>query len=150
MPYHAIYNLTAEGSQRNNSYSRSAFSRASIARRSTRCVSAGQNAPLGHSFVQFRPLGGAMARVAQSATAFAHRDANFMVAIAAAGGRAQRGEAQAWVRGLWSALQPKSSGVYVNFLSDDGGARIRRLSGRELRAPGRRSSASTTRVTCSR
>ena len=67
-----------------------------------------------------------MARVAQSATAFAHRDAKFMVAIA--GGweaEAQRGETQAWVRGLWSALQPKASGVYVNFLSDDGGARIR-------------------------
>jgi len=126
MPYHAIYNLTAEGGQRGKTFSRSAFfhefDRAAI----DALVSAGENVPLGHSFIQFRPLGGAMARVAQSATAFAHRDANFMVSVV--GGweaEEQRGESQAWVRGLWNALQPKASGVYVNFLSDDGDARIR-------------------------
>jgi hypothetical protein len=30
-----------------------------------------------------------------------------------------------WVRGLFSALEPHSRGVYVNFTSDDGADRIR-------------------------
>jgi hypothetical protein len=64
-------------------------------------INAAHNMPLGHSLVQFRPLGGAMARVAPSATAFAHRDAAYMLAIVGGWEQAEhQGEAQAWVRGL--------------------------------------------------
>jgi len=126
MPYHAIYNLTADAGHRAASHQRSGFfqefDRAAI----NSIISAAHNMPAGHSLIQFRPLGGAMARVPASATAFAHRDAAYMLAIV--GGwevEQQRGEAQAWVRGLWNALQPKSHGVYVNFLAEDGAARIR-------------------------
>ena len=33
--------------------------------------------------------------------------------------------ATAWNRSLFAALEPKSSGVYANFLEDEGDARIR-------------------------
>jgi hypothetical protein len=76
--------------------------------------------------VQIRILGGAMARVSPSATAFAHRRPEVMVAIitpfadAAAAPAATR-----WTRDLYAALRPKANGVYVNFLEDEGDDRVR-------------------------
>jgi len=40
--------------------------------------------------------------------------------------------ATAWVRRGWEALRPHSSGVYVNFLSDEGAAGVRTAYGRRL------------------
>lgn len=75
--------------------------------------------------VQIRVLGGATARVAQDATAFAHRDRKVMVNLAAMYG--EPGEAEIhtrWVDELTTALQKGVGGVYVNFLADDSEARI--------------------------
>ena len=36
-----------------------------------------------------------------------------------------------WVRNFWSALEPHHTGVYVNFLMDEGQERIRQAYGAE-------------------
>jgi FAD/FMN-containing dehydrogenase len=129
MPYPAIYNFTAEGAHRGNSFGRSAFFDAGRFDRSAiEAAIAGIHGAgsAGHTMIQFRPLGGAMARVAPSATAFAHRNAALMVAVNAGWeGQQDAGEAHAWVLGVWNRLQPKANGVYVNFLGDEGNGRIR-------------------------
>ncbi len=75
---------------------------------------------------QIRVLGGAMARVPAEATAFAHRKRRIMVNVAAL---YERREEEAvhdeWARRFASALQQGDTGVYVNFLGEDGPARIR-------------------------
>jgi hypothetical protein len=35
------------------------------------------------------------------------------------------GSASVWAETLWQHLEPRTSGVYVNFLADEGEARIR-------------------------
>jgi FAD/FMN-containing dehydrogenase len=75
---------------------------------------------------QLRVLGGAMARVPDDATAFAHRSRPVMVAVAALFERPEeRPEHVAWVNGLSAALRSGDDGVYVNFLGDEGEARVR-------------------------
>jgi FAD/FMN-containing dehydrogenase len=74
---------------------------------------------------QVRVLGGAMARVSPDATAFAHRDRGAMVALGTlfedAGDRPAH---EAWLRGLAAAMDDGAPGVYVNFLGDEGEARV--------------------------
>jgi Berberine and berberine like len=73
-----------------------------------------------------RAFGGAMSRVPADATAFAHRSATAQVTIINGFVDPDGVEAAtAWNRALFAALEPKSSGVYVNFLEDEGEERIR-------------------------
>jgi FAD/FMN-containing dehydrogenase len=77
---------------------------------------------------QLRVLGGAMARVPAEATAFAHRASRLMVFPAAVYQRPEdAAEHQAWVNRLAAALQDQDGDAraYVNFLGDEGEARIR-------------------------
>jgi FAD/FMN-containing dehydrogenase len=75
--------------------------------------------------VQLRPLGGAMARVASGATAFAHRDRAVMANVAAFYAGPEDVEAKtAWVDRLTEALRDGSA-AYVNFVGDEGAARVR-------------------------
>jgi FAD/FMN-containing dehydrogenase len=75
---------------------------------------------------QLRVLGGAMARVPNDATAFAHRRRGLMVNVAAIhAGSDDREVHDAWVAGLAGALQQGDPAAYVNFLSDEGEARVR-------------------------
>src|SRR6266542_88817 len=75
--------------------------------------------------VQIRVLGGAMARVRDDATAFAHRDRRFMVNVAALYERPEEGEVYApWVAELAAQLQRGPVGAYVGFLGDEGEARV--------------------------
>ena len=74
---------------------------------------------------QLRVLGGAIARVAPGATAFAHRDRRIMAGVAAIFEDVEEKPVhQAWVDGFVAALDP-APGAYVNFLSDEGEARVR-------------------------
>jgi FAD/FMN-containing dehydrogenase len=76
--------------------------------------------------VQLRALGGAMARVPADATAFAHRDRNLMVNVAAfIDEPSQRAEREAWVTDLAGRIRQGAPAAYVNFLGEDGPARIR-------------------------
>jgi hypothetical protein len=75
-------------------------------------------------------LGGAVARVAEDATAFSGRDAGFTFNIngntETAGGFAEQRQ---WARDYWSALGPFHTSVYVNFLMEEGEDRIRQAYG---------------------
>jgi FAD/FMN-containing dehydrogenase len=74
---------------------------------------------------QLRVLGGQMARVPSGATAFAHRDAKVMVMVLAMFQDDPR-PTLAWVADyLQTAFGDKRTGVYSNFLHDEGEARIR-------------------------
>ncbi len=78
------------------------------------------------SMLQLRVLGGAMARVPADATAFAHRDKQYMLTIINMWPREIDGEQhRAWTEQAWSKIQPHGEGVYVNFLENEGEARIR-------------------------
>jgi FAD/FMN-containing dehydrogenase len=77
-------------------------------------------------------MGGAVARVGESETAFDGRAAGFTLNIngnsqTAAGFEAER----EWARACWSALEPYHAGVYVNFLMQEGEERIRQAYGPE-------------------
>ena len=75
---------------------------------------------------QLRVLGGAMARVPADATAFAHRSSRIMVNVAAFyDGPADRPARKVWVEEFAAALLQDDSGAYVNFLADEGEARVR-------------------------
>ncbi len=75
---------------------------------------------------QLRVLGGAMARVPADATAFAHRASRIMVNLAAFyQGPDDRAGRREWVRDFAAALRQSDGGAYVNFLGDEGQARVR-------------------------
>jgi FAD/FMN-containing dehydrogenase len=75
---------------------------------------------------QLRVLGGAAARVPDEATAYAHRQSRIMVNVAAIFGRPDEAPVhEPWVTGLADALRQDDDGAYVNFLGDEGEARIR-------------------------
>jgi hypothetical protein len=75
---------------------------------------------------QLRVLGGAMARVPVEATAYAHRHSRIMVNVAAFYQDPEdRAARQAWVDEFEAALDQGDAGAYVNFLADEGPARVR-------------------------
>jgi FAD/FMN-containing dehydrogenase len=75
---------------------------------------------------QLRTLGGAMARVPVDATAFAHRQSKIMVNVAAVYERPEEIAVHGpWVEAFAAALRQGDDGAYVNFLGDEGEARIR-------------------------
>ena len=75
---------------------------------------------------QLRVLGGAIARVPDDATAFAHRQRRIMVNLAAFyQGSKDKPLRQRWLERFATTLSPVDDGAYVNFLGDDGPARIR-------------------------
>jgi FAD/FMN-containing dehydrogenase len=76
--------------------------------------------------VQLRALGGAMARVPDDATAFAHRSRAVMVNIATMYGPNDDPEAaRGWVEEMTGRLHGDDTTGYVNFLGDDGPERVR-------------------------
>ncbi len=70
--------------------------------------------------VQIRPLGGAMVRVPNEATAFAHRDRRYMINVAALYAEPnERDTHERWVGALSTDLQRGRAAAYVNFLVDE-------------------------------
>ncbi len=81
-------------------------------------------APMGA--VQLRVLGGALARVPNDATAFAHRDRGLFVNVAAMyvdGG--EKDIHDGWVNGLADSLGRDGAGGYVGFLGEEDEATVR-------------------------
>jgi hypothetical protein len=77
-------------------------------------------------------LGGAVARVGEHETAFGGRGAGHTFNVNATTVTAEGfDEEREWSRGLWSALEPHHTSVYVNFLMDEGEERIRQAYGPE-------------------
>ncbi len=79
------------------------------------------------AIIQLRGMGGAFARVAPDATAFAHRDRRYFVAVINVWLDPAEDAArhEAWTVALWDRLRPEGQGVYVNFLEREGHDRVR-------------------------
>ncbi|SFQ16947.1 FAD/FMN-containing dehydrogenase [Mesorhizobium sp. NFR06] len=85
--------------------------------------------PSPSSAIAIEQFGGAVSRIGTDETAFNHRDARYNLLILGIWpGKADRDENVQWVRGLWDAMAPYSSGgVYVNYLgavADEGPERV--------------------------
>ena len=78
-------------------------------------------------------LGGAVSRVPERATAFPNRNAQHNVNIVGAWTIDDPDPDRhiAWVRETWEAIRPYSTGVYVNFMSDEPADRLRSVYGPE-------------------
>ncbi|GAA1611143.1 MULTISPECIES: FAD-binding oxidoreductase [Kribbella] len=74
-----------------------------------------QGAPI----IAVRSLGGAVARVADDATAYAHRQAELMFATTTIGPPPVIEATRPAREQLWETLRPHVNGAYANFLSDD-------------------------------
>jgi FAD/FMN-containing dehydrogenase len=85
-----------------------------------------------HSGSPIFQLGGAIARVPDDATSYNGRGAGHTINInGVAETSAEFEEERDWVRGMKAALEPYGSGVYVNFMMDEGEERVRAAYGPE-------------------
>jgi len=112
----------------------------------------GARLPAQFSKILLTKLGGAAARVAEDATAFSHRSAQFVAHIVAMWDDPALDEAAiAWARDCWATLRAVSGwgGVYVNYLGEEGPERVRQPTGTKSSRVSLRSSAATTRTTSS-
>ena len=83
--------------------------------------------PSPYSIVALEPMGGAVARVAETATAFQHRRSAYSLLILSGWVNEADSVANvAWARELWELTRPlSSSAVYVNYLGMEGDQRVR-------------------------
>jgi hypothetical protein len=91
----------------------------------------GPEVPTVNSAVHIYPVDGAVRRVGKDDTAYTHRDAQFVHIIAAVSPDASvMARYTDWVREYWTALHGYSAGgAYVNFLMEEGDARIKETYG---------------------
>ena len=76
-----------------------------------------------NSSILFFPIRGMASRVAPNATAFPHRAGYHVGIYALWTDKTSNAENIAWVRQVWTAIQPSATGgVYVNELGEDDGA----------------------------
>ena len=68
-------------------------------------------------FIAVRSVGGAVARVPDDSTAYAHRRAELMVMTTSAGPKPVVEAARPALEAIWARLAPHVSGAYANFLS---------------------------------
>lgn len=80
-----------------------------------------------YSIIHLRGLGGQMARVDKDATAFAHRNRRYLVAVIGVWLDPTEDASihHAWTESIWDAIRHEGSGVYVNFVADEGADRLR-------------------------
>jgi FAD/FMN-containing dehydrogenase len=125
MPYVGIYELTKAGEERGASSHRSLFLD-TLDETAIDTILEWMAAPSSpFAMTQIRVLGGAMAAVPSTETAFAHRDATVMVTlITPFEDVAEASTHRAWTQAFYEALRPRAAGVYANFLEDEGQGRI--------------------------
>ncbi|MFI6790743.1 FAD-binding oxidoreductase [Nonomuraea sp. NPDC050383] len=71
----------------------------------------------GSPFIAVRSVGGAVSRVPDDATAYAHRRAELMVVTTSAGPEAVVEAARPALEAIWGRLAPHVDGAYANFLA---------------------------------
>ncbi|MBA3414578.1 MAG: FAD-binding oxidoreductase [Chloroflexia bacterium] len=127
MPYPAIYEFMAFAAEPHAASIRMMFADDLSEDALDASLAAMERSSSPFSIIQFRGLGGALARVDTQATAFAHRERRYFVAIIGVWLDAAEDAAahQAWTAALWKKLRPEGQGVYVNFLENEGVDRIR-------------------------
>ena len=126
MPYPAIYNFTAHQAAPHVASIRMMFADELSDDALDAVLAAMERFSSPFSIVQLRGLGGEYARVDNDATAFAHRDRRYFVAVIAIWLDPTEDAAghEAWTGRLWEQLRPEGTGVYVNFLEREGEERI--------------------------
>jgi FAD/FMN-containing dehydrogenase len=84
------------------------------------------------SEIHLQHLGGAVARVAEGETAFAHRNAPFLLNVLARWINPAGSETNIdWARNVYTSMTPfATGGVYVNFLGEEGHDRVRAAYGK--------------------
>lgn len=127
MPYPAIYQFTAHQAQPIGVSIRSMFADELSDATLDAAIAALEHATSPYSAIQFRGLGGAMARVSPDATAFAHRNRRYLVLLLGIWLDAAEDATphEAWTLRLWEAIRADGAGVYVNFLENEGDERLR-------------------------
>jgi FAD/FMN-containing dehydrogenase len=80
-----------------------------------------------NSEIAYAQLGGAISQVPQEATAYGHRESQFAMNVHGRWADAEKDEACiGWARDLFKAAAPFATGaVYVNFMTQDEGERVR-------------------------
>ena len=126
MPYPAIYQLTAQAGAPSATSIRSWFADDLDATDAATLIDFMRRAPTPVAMTQIRVFGGAMARVAPEDTAFSQRDAGVLVAVMSMfEPGTDGGPSDAWTAEVLRAFSAKVTGVYANFLGDEGDDRIR-------------------------
>jgi FAD/FMN-containing dehydrogenase len=124
MPYTAQYQFTSGGEGASVGVLRSSFLPDLAESAIDAIVERHSNPVPGMAFTQLRVLGGAMARVPAGATAFAHRDATVMASVITGTTEEHYDAAVAWTEAYHAELSEGSTGVYSNFLADEGTGRL--------------------------
>ena len=126
IPYSEIYRFTEHQAAPHAASIRMMFADELSDEALDAALSAMKRASSPFSLIQFRGLGGAMARVANDATAFAHRERRYFVAIIGLWLDASEDAAvhEAWTAVLWRTFRREGNGVYVNFLEVEGPDRV--------------------------
>jgi FAD/FMN-containing dehydrogenase len=122
MPYPAMYKFTEGAGEAGPDFFRSSFL-PGLDDTAIDAIVDRHSRPGPFTMTQIRVLGGAMARVPSTATAFAHRNAPVMASIITIPG-ASAEEALAWTEDYHREISGASTGVYSNFVADEGEARI--------------------------
>jgi FAD/FMN-containing dehydrogenase len=126
LPYDALYQFTREGTILGlQHHDRAMFVQSLDDDSASTVVEFMSNATSPFAMTQIRILGGAMARVPDSATAFAHRNKRVLMALINLWEDPSDWDRQHdWTERYYAALWPYGDGVYVNFLGDEGAARV--------------------------
>jgi FAD/FMN-containing dehydrogenase len=127
MPYPSIYEFTAHLAEPHGASIRMMFADELSDEAIDAMIAAAESGTAPANLVHLRGLGGAFGRVPTDATAFAHRDRRYFVAIIAVWLDAADDPAphEHWTIALWERLRPEGRGVYVNFLEEEGADRVR-------------------------
>jgi FAD/FMN-containing dehydrogenase len=127
MPYPSIYEFTAHLAEPHGASIRMMFADDLSDEAIDAMLAANEAGTAPVNLVHLRGLGGAFGRVPNDATAFAHRDRRYFVAVIAVWLDAADDPEpyEQWTLGLWKQLRPEGCGVYVNFLEDEGADRVR-------------------------
>lgn len=125
-PYPALHDLTAMSAVSRPHAIRNAYLRELTDETIEIIIDFVDRATSPYSVIALRELGGAMARVPNDATAFAHRDKAFYIAADNAwDDEPGPGRHIAWTEALWRAVAPYTDGAYAAFLGDEGQDRVR-------------------------
>ncbi|HZP58481.1 MAG TPA: FAD-binding oxidoreductase [Dehalococcoidia bacterium] len=126
MPYEAMFELTREATLPHSVAIRSMYLREFPDAVIDTTLAHMPKATSPIAMFQIRGLGGAFARVPSDATAFAHRDKQYMATIINLWeGDDVTGAHHAWTQAFWEDIRAYGDGAYVNFLQDEGADRIR-------------------------
>ena len=126
IPYPAIYEFTAHLTEPHGASIRMMFADDLDDDAIDAMIAAAEAGPSFANLVHLRGLGGAFGRVPNDATAFAHRDRRYFVAVIAVwlDPAEDPQPHEQWTTALWDRLRHHGQGAYVNFLEEEGAERV--------------------------